>query len=81
MAIDEYGQIIRRTNRQKNNDETSQGNLETKSDKIANLRGIKTDNSATPKENTSEEMNNKKVNSINPAILQKKIKEQIKDIE
>lgn len=53
----------------------------SESDKIANLRGIKTDNSATPKENASEEMNNKKVNTINPAILQKKIKEQIKDIE
>ena len=74
MAIDEYGQIIRRTNRQKNNDETSQENSVSKSDKVANLRGIKTDKSATSKENTSEEMNNKKVNTINPALLQKKIK-------
>lgn len=81
MAIDEYGQIIRRTNRQKNNDETSQENSASKSDKVANLRGIKTDNSATPKENTSEEMNNKKVNTINPVLLQKKLKERIKDIK
>lgn len=70
MAIDEYGQIIRRSNRPNNNDETSQENSVSKSDKLANLRGTKTDNSATPKENTSEEKNNKKVNTINPTLLQ-----------
>ena len=71
MAIDEYGQIIRRSNRPNNNDdETSQENSVSKSDKLENLGGTKSDNSATPKENTSEEKNNKKVNTINPTLLQ-----------